>query len=207
MHKKKLLIFPYNGNGIEALDCVNENEYEFIGFIDDTIEKQNSQNPYPVYDRSILNIEKEAMILAVVGSATSYTDRKNIINSFGIDVQRFATIIHSSAKMGKQVTIGKNTLIMAGVVITSNAKIGNHICVLPNTVIHHDTVIEDDTLIGSNVVIAGNTVIEQNCYIGSGSNIINGIRIGKFSLIGMGSNVTKSVLQYSKMVGNPAKAL
>ena len=31
--KKKLLIFPFNGNGLEALDCIDKN-YEFIGFVD-----------------------------------------------------------------------------------------------------------------------------------------------------------------------------
>ena len=30
---KELLIFPYNGNGLEALDCI-QGQYRFIGFID-----------------------------------------------------------------------------------------------------------------------------------------------------------------------------
>jgi hypothetical protein len=39
MAKIKLLIFPYNGNGLEALDCLGD-QFEFIGFVDDTPEKQ-----------------------------------------------------------------------------------------------------------------------------------------------------------------------
>jgi hypothetical protein len=34
-----LLVFPYNGNALEALDCVGDS-YRFIGFVDDTPEKQ-----------------------------------------------------------------------------------------------------------------------------------------------------------------------
>ncbi len=34
----KLIIFPFNGNGIEAMDCIG-NEYELIAFADDTAEK------------------------------------------------------------------------------------------------------------------------------------------------------------------------
>lgn len=30
-----LLIFPYNGNGIEALDCIGSG-YQFIGFVGNT---------------------------------------------------------------------------------------------------------------------------------------------------------------------------
>jgi len=35
MASKRLFIFPCNSNGIEALDCVDGDEYEFVGFIDD----------------------------------------------------------------------------------------------------------------------------------------------------------------------------
>ena len=36
-----LLIFPYNGNGIEALDCIGS-AYRFIGFVDDTPRREES---------------------------------------------------------------------------------------------------------------------------------------------------------------------
>jgi UDP-perosamine 4-acetyltransferase len=57
------------------------------------------------------------------------------------------------------------------------------------------------------VTIAGNTSIENNCYIGSGASVINGISIGEHSLVGMGTNVIKSIPKYSKTVGNPARIL
>jgi acetyltransferase-like isoleucine patch superfamily enzyme len=59
----------------------------------------------------------------------------------------------------------------------------------------------------SGVVIAGGTVVQQNCYIGSRSSLINGITVGEFSLVGMGSNVVCSVESNSVIVGNPAKPL
>lgn len=205
--KTQLLIFPFNGNGIEALDCIDENQFELIGFIDDNEEKHKQLQKYPLFKRVALDQFPNAKVLAVPGSPTTFSMREDFIQSLNIPKERFATIIHPKANIGKQVSIGYNTLIMAGVVITSNAKIKNHICILPNTVIHHDTVINNYTLIGSNVVIAGGTIVEENCYIGSGTNIINGIKIGTKSLIGLGSNVTKSIQSNSKAVGNPARLL
>ena len=35
MAKQKLVIFPFNGNGIEALDAIDYEQFDFIGFIDD----------------------------------------------------------------------------------------------------------------------------------------------------------------------------
>jgi len=204
---QKLLIFPYNGNGLEALDCIGD-QYQFIGFIDDMLEKQGIKDEgYTVFNRTILDTHPDAKILAVPGSPASFQEREKNIGSLHISEDRFITLIHPSANIGKHVKLGLNCLIMAGVVITSNASIGDHVCVLPNTVIHHDTVIEDYTLIGSSVVIAGGTHIGMNCYIGSGTTIINGVKIGDQVLIGLGSNVINNIPTLSKSVGNPARQI
>ena len=204
---EKLLIFPYNGNGIEALDCI-ANQFEFIGFVDDTNDKMG-ENKFGqmVFNREVLQKIKALRIIAVPGSPTSYLSRKKIIADLKIPQENFATVIHPKASVSPLATIGHNVLIMAGAVITANAVIGNHVIILPNTVIHHDCVIKDYTLIGANVSVAGNTVIEENCYIGSGTSIINNIVVGKESLVGIGSNVIKSIPLHSKVAGNPAKSI
>lgn len=204
--KKKLIIFPFNGNALEAYDCLGDN-FELVCFVDDETSKYGVYNGVPITSRKAIEEHPEALILAVPGSPTSYKKRKEFIDSLHLSPERFATVIHPNASVSKLASIGYNTLIMAGVVITSNAKIGNNVCVLPNSVIHHDTIVDDYTLIGSGVVIAGGTQIKHNCYIGSRSSIINGISIGEFTLIGMGSNVVSSIESNSVIVGNPAKPL
>ena len=205
--KRKLYIFPMGGNGIEALDCLDEDRFEFRGFIDDNKAGLQGPNGTLVLTRSIINDEPDAVILAVPGSPSGFLKRKDIIASLGIPDERYASVIHPYARIGKNVHVGKNCLIMAGVVLTSNAWIGDHVCILPNTVIHHDVKIEDHTLIGSNVAIAGNTMIGHNCYIGSGTNIINNVKVGAQTLIGLGSNVIRDVPPLSQVAGNPARQI
>ena len=205
MPRKKLVIFPYNGNGIEAVDCLSETEFELLGFIDDNSDTKTGDRA--LFSREILIQYKELYVLAVPGSPSSFQKRKLIIDGLGIDEKRFVSIIHPNASIGKAVLIGYNCLVMAGVVITSNAIIKNHVCILPNSVIHHDVIVNEYSIIGSKVVVAGDTTIGRNCYIGSGTNIINGVSIGDFSLVGLGSNIIKTVADNSKMVGNPARDL
>lgn len=203
----KLFIFPFNGNGLEALSCI-QGQFEFMGFIDDTVEKQGiHEYGFEVFGREILNHFPDAKILSVPGSPDSFTYRDKIISGLDIHPEKFATLVHSSATISPFAKIGHNVLIMAGVVITANSIIGNHVCILPNTVIHHDSNVRDYTLIGSNVTLAGNSEIGKHCYIGSGTSIINGIKVGDNTLIGLGSNVIKSVKSNSKIVGNPAKEI
>jgi sugar O-acyltransferase (sialic acid O-acetyltransferase NeuD family) len=204
---RPLLIFPYNGNGLEALDCLG-GAYRLIGFVDDTAHKRGiDPHGYPVYGREAFDLFPEARVLAVPGSPRSYRARKDIIRGLGLPEERFATVIHPAARVSPLASIGANVLIMAGVVVTSNAAIGSHTCVLPNTVIHHDVAIGDWSLIGSNVTIAGHTVVEENCYIGSGTSLMNGIRIRSGALVGLGSNVIDSVESRMTVVGNPAREI
>jgi sugar O-acyltransferase (sialic acid O-acetyltransferase NeuD family) len=202
---QRLLIFPCNGNGIEALDCVGAG-CRLIGFVDDTPEKQGEVRfGHRILPREALREYADAHVLAVPGSAASYRSRGAIITSLGISDRQYARVVHPSARVSPLATIGYNVLIMAGAVVTSNAVIGNHVCVLPNTVIHHDVVVGDLSLIGANVTIAGGTTLGENCYIGSGSALMNGLHIGERALIGLGSNVIRNVPAGAKVAGNPAR--
>jgi sugar O-acyltransferase (sialic acid O-acetyltransferase NeuD family) len=206
-HLPALLIFPCNGNGIEALDCLGD-AWRCIGFIDDTPEKQgHSAFGIRIFPRAALDEMAEAKLLAVPGSPVSFGVRRQIIEGLRVTPERFAQVIHPAARVSPRAGVGRNVLIMAGVVVTSNAVVGSHVCVLPNTVVHHDTVIGEWTLVGSNVTLAGHATIGRNCYIGSGSSIRNGVRIGEGALIGMGSNVIQDVPARARVAGNPAQPL
>lgn len=205
--QKPLLIFPCNGNGVEALDCLGDKN-GLIGFIDDSPEKQGTQvHGYPVFGREALSRYPAAQLLALPGSPSSYRLRRNVIESLGIPEERFATVVHPLARVSPLAQIGRNVLIMAGVVITSNAVIGDSVCILPNTVVHHDVVVGSWTLIGSGVTVAGSVVIGENCYVGSGSAIIHGVTIGDQALIGLGSNVIRDVAPGQRVAGNPARRI
>jgi sugar O-acyltransferase (sialic acid O-acetyltransferase NeuD family) len=207
IESRPLLIFPFNGNGLEALDCLGS-EFRLLGFVDDTPEKQG-QRPYghAVFSRVALGQWPQAQVLAVPGGPASFRSRRAVIATLGVEPGRFARVIHPMARVSPLATIGRNVLIMAGVVITSNAVIGDHVCVLPNTVIHHDAQIGAWTLVGSNVTVAGSTVIGENCYIGSGCSLMNGLTIGAGTLVGLGGNVIRNVPAGSRVAGNPARAI
>jgi sugar O-acyltransferase (sialic acid O-acetyltransferase NeuD family) len=202
-----LLIFPCNGNGLEALDCLGQ-AWHCIGFVDDTPQKQAAGAfGYPVFPRSALAEFAEARVLAVPGGPTSYLTRRNVIESLNIAPARFARVIHPAAHVSARAELGENVLVAAGVVITSNAVVGSHVCLMPNSVVHHDSVVRDWTLVGSSVTVAGSVIVGENCYIGSGSSIIHGIRIGDGALVSIGSNVIRDVAPDSCVGGNPAHFL
>ena len=50
-------------------------------------------------------------------------------------------------------------------------------------------------------------MIEDDCWIGSGVRILDGVTIGHGSIVGAGAVVTKSIPPYSIAVGVPAKVV
>lgn len=204
---RPLLLFPCNGNAIEALDCLGDG-WNCLAFVDDSPAKQGTVvSGLAVLDRSAFDRWPEAQVLAIPGGPDSFTKRGAVIDSLSIPRKRYATVVHPRAVISSDACIGLNSLVMAGVVLTSNAVVGDHCCILPNTVVHHDSQIGDGSLIGTNVTVAGGVKIGRNCYVGSACSIMNGLTVGHGSLIGIGSNVIRNVEAGSCMVGNPARSL
>ena len=55
--------------------------------------------------------------------------------------------------------------------------------------------------------IAGNIVIHDDCWVCADAIILLGVTIGKGSIVGAGSVVTKDVPPYSIAAGNPARVI
>ena len=106
--------------------------------------------------------------------------------------------IHPKAKIGKNLFIDHGM----GVVIGETSVIGDNV-----TIYHNVTLGGISPSINSNEQrdIKRHPTLEDNDVIGSGAQILGPITIGKNSLIGSNSVVTKNVSEKSVMAGIPAK--
>jgi len=125
--------------------------------------------------------------------------------------------------------IGDNTKIGAFVEVQKNATIGCNCKISSHTFICEGVHIEDNVFIGHNVTFINNlypravtpegkmrtdedwevvpTFVKKDAVVGSGVTILAGVTIGKNAVVGAGAVVTKDVLSFSIVVGNPAKIL
>lgn len=211
---RNLLLFPFGGNARESLLTVfalNESspEWNILGFIDDDQSRHGKEccGVKVLGGRELLGEIPDAFVLAVPGSPTTYSVRKEIIGSLDLEESRFASVIHPSACRAPDAAIGCNTIIMANVVISCGVSIGSHCVILPNTVVSHDSVVGDYCCIGSNVSVSGSVHIGANCYIGSGTKMREDIHIGAGTLVGLGSNVLSDIPAGVVAVGSPAKVI
>ncbi len=115
------------------------------------------------------------------------------------------------------VSMGKNTYANLGFTTTSNFKklifIGDNVSIAPNVTIVCDSCANNGREINSipevreHLTKCEPVIIEDEVWLGAGVIILPGVRIGRCSVIGAGSVVTKDVEPYSIYAGVPAKKI
>jgi len=122
--------------------------------------------------------------------------------------------IDDSAQVIGDVDIGEDSSVWMAVVIRGDAhriRIGKRSNVQDGTIIHvmrdtHATTIGDNVTIGHAVVVHGCT-IEDLCLVGMGAILLNGVHVGRGSIVAAGSLLTEGLVvpPMSLVMGSPAK--
>lgn len=107
------------------------------------------------------------------------------------------------------VLIGDNTIIGIGCTIIGPVSIGNDVMLAQNIVISGLNHGYEDISISpaKQKVSCKQITIADDVWIGANSVIVAGVTIGRHSVIGAGSVVTKNIPDYSVAVGNPARVV
>ena len=107
-------------------------------------------------------------------------------------------------------------------VISPEVVLGNNVKVQNNVSIYTGLSSEDDVFLGPSMVFTNvinprsavnrrgtysKTHVGQGATIGANATIVCGHDIGEYAFIGAGAVVTKTVLPYALLVGNPAKQI
>jgi sugar O-acyltransferase (sialic acid O-acetyltransferase NeuD family) len=116
----------------------------------------------------------------------------------------FPPLIHPSAQIGSQVTVGIGSQVHPNAVLRKSAKVGKGSVVNTAATIDHNSEIGDFTIINPNVTVCGNVLVGDQCYIGASATIIEKITVGKGSFVTAGSVVTRDVSSNCAVRGNPA---
>ena len=182
-----------------------KNEWEVLGFLDDNLENKGKI----IHGKPVLGqIEELKFLSEDVYSIVTIANgnvREKIVNKF--KNRKYATLIHPNVSIHSSNSIGEGTIICSGNIITVDVNIGKHVIVNLSCTIGHDAVINDYVTIFPGVNISGGVHVGKNSNIGTGSAILQYLKIGKNVTLGSLSNVIRDIPSDCTAVGNPAKVI
>lgn len=133
----------------------------------------------------------------------------------GVKIWHFSHIMPNS-KIGDGCNIGQNVVVSPDVVLGKNVKVQNNVSIYTG-VICEDDVFLGPSMVFTNVINPRSAILRRDQYlkthvgrgasIGANATIVCGNDIGEFAFIGAGAVVTKEVLAYALVVGNPSKQI
>lgn len=137
----------------------------------------------------------------------------------GCQIGKGTKIWHFSHVMPRA-RIGENCNLGQNVVVSPDVELGRNVKVQNNVSIYTGVVCEDDVFLGPSMVFTNitnprsaivrrdkyeQTRVRKGATIGANATIVCGHDIGEYAFIGAGAVVTREVVAYSLVVGNPAR--
>lgn len=131
----------------------------------------------------------------------------------GTKIWCFSHILKNT-RIGERCNIGQNCVIGANVTLGNGVKVQNNIS------IYDGVEVEDDVFLGPSMVFTNvinprafierkhefkKTLMKKGCSVGANATIVCGTTIGKYSMIGAGSVVSRDVPDFALVYGVPAK--
>lgn len=185
----------------------NSNEYEIVAFCADKeyiIGKELCNLPIIAFEEieNIYNPQYYKMLVAV--GYSEMRNRKLMFEKAKAKNYTFINYIHPSV-IKHNFIIGENNIILAGCIIEPNVIIKDNNIIWSMTLLGHDCKLGNHNYISAKCLIAGNSTIKDLCFIGNGSNTINGLIIENESYLVAGTNIRKNTKQFGMYLGNPAR--
>lgn len=199
----KIGVLGAGGQALEVLAYAKDLgiSVEFF-FVESDYARENSVSDYgiPIINEND-NLEKYRDVAVISATGSPYL-RKRLIGLWPFD--NFATLIHPSAKIASDASIGKGSLVGPNSFISAKTIIGEHVLINAMCSVSHGSIIMDFATLSPGVIICGDSVCEKGVFLGAASCVLEKTQVGTGSIVAAGAIVTKSIEPLEMFAGIPA---
>lgn len=199
---EQVIVLGAGGHGKVVADAVLSAGDTVLGFLDDSAEKTS------VWDLPVLG---------PMDRWTEYVHRARFVFGLGNNALRrrlaeqlrvnWYTAVHPTARLGRGVTLGEGTVVLAGAVLNADAAVGPHCIINTGAVIEHDCRVGTCSHISPRAVLCGTVFVGEEVHIGACAVVRNNLQICSHTVVGAGGVVVRDITEAGTYVGNPVRRL
>ena len=190
-----------------VLDAIRPSPHLRVkGFLDDNPSALSPDRcDFPVLG-SILDypIEPQDRFVMAIGDCVT---RAELIRKMEARGARFITIVHPTAYVASNATVGNGCIVGPFCAIGSEARVGNHVLLTWYSSLAHNSISHSFAVLSPYSTANGAAILEEGVFLGTHAVIHPMIRVGAWSKVASGSVVCRDVPPNCLAMGNPAKAV
>lgn len=130
-----------------------------------------------------------------------------IVRRLDVPEHAWTPVVHPSAIVGPNVTMGVGTYVGPGAVLTVNVQLGRFVTINTHCLVAHGGVLGDFATLHPDAHLSGDVALAQGCEVGAGSIVIPGLTVGEWAVLGAGTVAVDHLSGGRTHVGVPARAL
>lgn len=204
----RLAILGAGGHGRVVADAAAlSGAWSEIVFFDDNYPDYIQSGRWQVIGSSVDLVntltEQDAVIIGI-GSCDIRMSMTDFLQEKGANL---ATVIHPSAIISPDSSIGYGCVILANAVVNTGVSVDNAVIINTAATVDHDCQLDSGVHISPGAHLAGQVVVGKNSSIGIGAVIKQQVKIGCNVTVGAGAAVVNDIPDGQTVAGVPAREL
>jgi acetyltransferase EpsM len=149
----------------------------------------------------------DVLFIAALHKAKHMKGNAARILGLGIPESRWASVVDPRTEISEHARIAPGVFVGPFTTLGANARVGSHVAVRAGSNVSHDTELGNFVFVGTGAIVCGNTRVEEGAHIAPRAVIQDGLRVGRYSVVGLGAAVLRDVPDYAIVAGNPARVI
>jgi sugar O-acyltransferase (sialic acid O-acetyltransferase NeuD family) len=201
-------IIGAGGHGKVVGDALLAAGHEVAGFLDADLSKVGKKIfGIDVLEQDELLKSIDPNVVELANGIGDLTVRRALYDRLSDVGFIFKTVIHPSAIIARDVSIGQGSQVMAGCVIQTGVQVAENALINTCCSVDHDSIIGASAFLGPGVTLCGNVSVGLGAHIGTGATVLEKVSIGDHSVVGGGSTVIDIIANCVTAVGVPARVI
>jgi sugar O-acyltransferase (sialic acid O-acetyltransferase NeuD family) len=205
-----LVVLGAGGHGKVVADAARAAGIHVVAFADaDPARRGTRLLGLPVLDgelealRAFCEREGAQTVVAIGENAT----RRRVFEALRAGGVPLANVVHPSAVLAPEVTLGVGVVVMAGVIVNVSSVIGDNAILNTGVRLDHDNTLGAHAHVSPGVCTGGEVKIGEGSHLGVGVSVRNRVSIGAWSVIGVGAAVVSDLPDGVVAYGVPARVV